>query len=71
MAKRMYLTAEEVGTLLGISRGHAYRLIKGMNEDLRKKGYVVIAGRVPTLYFEEKVYGASRCDDYDCLVASV
>lgn len=60
MNKKMYLSAQEVGILLGVSKPHAYRLVKEMNDELKSKGYIVIAGRVPTVFFEEKIYGASQ-----------
>ena len=41
----------------GISRGYAYKIIRGLNNELKEKGYRVISGKVPTKYFEEKFYG--------------
>lgn len=43
----IYFTAMEVASMLGVSRGQAYKLVKGMNEELAKKGYIVIPGKVP------------------------
>lgn len=54
---KLYLTAEEVADALGISKGHAYVLIRECNEELKKQGFIVIAGRVPVKYFCEKYYG--------------
>ena len=33
------------------------RIIRGLNNELKEKGYRVISGKVPTKYFEEKFYG--------------
>ena len=53
----IYFTAMEVASMLGVSRGQAYKLVKGMNEELAKKGYIVIPGKVPKKYFNERYYG--------------
>lgn len=55
--KKMYVTAEEVAEMLGISTGYAYKIIRGLNEELKAKGFRTICGKVPTKYFEEKFYG--------------
>lgn len=34
---KVYLTADEVAEALGISKGHAYVLIRECNNELRKK----------------------------------
>lgn len=48
--KRFYLTAAELSDLMGISIGHAYKLIRDMNAELAKDGYIVVAGKVPKRY---------------------
>ncbi|KLU69149.1 MAG: hypothetical protein RHS_5031 [Robinsoniella sp. RHS] len=54
---KMYLTADEVAELLGVSRGYAYKVVRGLNDELRAKGFRVISGKVPTKYSQEKFYG--------------
>jgi len=54
---KIYYTAEEVSMMLGISMGTSYRLIRNLNKELRDKGFIVIAGKLPIKYFEEKYYG--------------
>lgn len=53
----LYYTANEVMEMLGISRGHAYKIVKQLNEELANKGFIVIAGRVPKKFFAEHYYG--------------
>lgn len=53
----LYYTANEVMEMLGISKGHAYKIVKQLNEELSSKGFIVIAGRVPKKYFAEHYYG--------------
>lgn len=43
---KMYVTAEEVAELLGVSRGYAYKIIRGLNDELKAKGFRVISGKI-------------------------
>lgn len=54
---KIFITAQEMSDLLGISIGHAYKMIREMNKELEKSGYLVIAGKVPKGYFEKRWYG--------------
>lgn len=56
---KIYLNAKDISEMLGVSVGFGYKLIREMNAELRKKGYLVVAGKVPTAYFKEKWYGFS------------
>lgn len=56
-SKKMYVTAEEAAEMLGVSTGYAYKIIRGLNEELKAKGYRTICSKVSTKYFEEKFYG--------------
>ena len=55
--KKMYVTAEEAAEMLGVLTGYAYKITRGLNEELKAKGYRTICGKVPTKYFEKKFYG--------------
>lgn len=57
---KIYITANELGELLGISSSHAYKMIRKMNLELEKKGYFVISGKVPRAYFFERWYCGSQ-----------
>lgn len=50
-----FLKAEQVATVLGVSKSYAYRVIKDLNNQLKAKGYLTISGRVSKKYFMEKV----------------
>lgn len=63
MEKGLFIHAKEVATELGISEAHAYKMVRTMNAELRKKGFIVISGRVSRLYFNEKVYGLKGGSD--------
>lgn len=45
---------QEVMTRLECSSGRAYKIIKALNDELKRKGFIVISGRVPRAYFEQK-----------------
>lgn len=57
MSKTMFFTADEVAEQLGISKPMAYKIIRKMNEELAKQGFITIAGKVSKQYFSEKIYG--------------
>ena len=54
---KMYITADEAAEILGVSKGYAYKIIRGLNSELKEKGYRLISSKVPTKYLEEKFYG--------------
>ena len=56
---RSYITAPEMAEMLGISIGHAYKIIRSLNDELKKDGYIVIAGKVPKDYFKKRWFGYS------------
>ena len=56
---KLYITAAEMAEMLGISNGHAYKIIRELNAELKAAGYIVIAGKVPRGYFEKRWYGFS------------
>lgn len=55
-----FIRAEDVAAELGVSKPYAYKIIRQLNEELRKKGFLTIAGRVNRQYFEERFYGKNR-----------
>lgn len=62
MKKELFVRAEDVANELGISKPYAYKLVREMNEELKTKGFMTIAGRVSRQFFEEKFYGLSRAE---------
>jgi hypothetical protein len=63
MKKEIFIHAKEVATELGISEAHAYKLVRVMNAELKRNGFIVISGRVSRAYFNEKVYGSKKGGD--------
>lgn len=62
-----FIRVEDVAAKLGVSKPYAYKLIRQLNEELRKKGFLTIAGRVNRQYFEERFYGEQKggCESLD------
>lgn len=50
-----YYTAEDVQKLLGIGSSKAYYIIKQLNDELKSKGFITVAGKVSKKYFRERV----------------
>ncbi len=55
-----FIRADEVAEELGISKPYAYKLIRRLNEELKEKGFITIAGRINRQYFNERLYGAEK-----------
>ena len=51
------MRVNEVAEELGVSVPYAYKLIRELNEKLRKTGCITIAGRIDRKFFHEKFYG--------------
>lgn len=59
MEQGVFITAQEVAELLGISKSKAYTIVRELNEELFAKGFITVAGRVSRKFFEEKFYGVA------------
>ena len=51
---KLMINAAEVAEIMDCSERHGYKLIKEMNDELKVKGYITRAGRVPRKYFYER-----------------
>lgn len=56
MEEKRFLNASDISMLMDVSMSKAYKIIKELNNELRKSGYIVVSGRVSKAYFEQKVY---------------
>jgi hypothetical protein len=56
MSITLFIRAEEIAEELGVSKPYAYKLVRKLNEELSKKGFITISGRVSRAYYKEKVY---------------
>lgn len=58
-----FIRADDVAQELNVSKPYAYKLIRKLNEELKAKGFITIAGRVNRQYFYERLYGAGKEDE--------
>lgn len=56
MSRQTY-NAKELGEVLGISESKAYQFIRQMNDELKRKGFLVVRGKVPVAYVQERFFG--------------
>lgn len=57
MQERRFLSAKEVAEIMGRSESFAHKYIFLLNEELEKKGYLTVKGRVVSTYFYERFFG--------------
>lgn len=57
MENKRFLDVNDVAEYMGISTSKAYKIIRSLNSELRAKGFIVVAGKINRVYFEEKTYG--------------
>ena len=57
MENKRFLNVNDVADYLDISVPTAYKIIRRLNDELSKMGYLTVSGRVRRTYFEQKVYG--------------
>ena len=55
MENRNFMTVDEVAKELKVSKSYAYKIVKQLNEELNKLGYLTFSGRVNANYFYKKV----------------
>lgn len=60
MRMNYMMTVEDVMSELGVKRSKAYSILKQLNNELTKEGYVAVRGKIPRPYWETKFYGYSR-----------
>lgn len=63
MSRATY-NAEELAEVLGCSESKAYQFIRIMNDELKKKGFLVLRGKVPAAYVQERFFGVSSKQEY-------
>ncbi len=57
MENKKFITPTEVASELGVSKSHAYKLVRELNQELKAKGFLIVAGKVSRTFFEERFYG--------------
>lgn len=60
MRTNYMMTVDNVMEELGVKRSKAYSILKQLNDELAKEGYVAVRGKIPRPYWERKFYGCSQ-----------
>ena len=55
--QKIVYTAKDLSRILQRSEGYCYKLIRELNAELSKEGYITVSGRIPRKYFEKRVLG--------------
>ena len=55
MTEKSFMTVEEVATELRVSKSKAYQIVRELNAEMQKQGYLTVAGRVNATFFNKKV----------------
>lgn len=62
MTKQFY-GARDIMDLLGVSESKSYQLIRKMNDELSEKGFLIVRGKVPRAYLEERFFGVKEAGE--------
>lgn len=54
MSEKSFMTVEEVAEELWVSKSKAYEIVRQLNVELKQKGYLTVAGRGNTRFFQKK-----------------
>lgn len=60
MKNTILIGADEIAQTLNVSKAFAYKVVRDLNNELKKRGYIIIAGKVSRRFFEERFYGYSN-----------
>jgi len=55
MTEKSFMTVDEVAAELRVSKSKAYQIVRELNVELQKQGYLTVMGRVNTTFFHKKV----------------
>lgn len=58
--KNQFIRADDVAKELDVSKPYAYKIIRQLNDELKSKGFITVAGRVNRQYFKERFYGIEK-----------
>lgn len=55
-ANRSFYRVEDVMEMLEVKETKAYQIMRQLNDELKQKGKLTVAGRVSKKYFDERMY---------------
>lgn len=60
MDEKLYYEAKEIAQMVGVGRTKGYAIVKQLNRELEKEGFIVVKGKVPRDYFDARYFGGSH-----------
>ena len=54
MENKNFMTVDEVAQELNVSKSYAYKVVRELNAEMQKLGYLTVTGRVNTSFFRIK-----------------
>ena len=55
MESKNFMTVDEVAQELNVSKSYAYKVVRELNAEMQKLGYLTVTGRVNTSFFRKKL----------------
>ena len=55
MGTKNFMTVDEVAQELNVSKSYAYKVVRELNAEMQKFGYLTVTGRVNTSFFHKKL----------------
>lgn len=55
MEDKLFYKKDDICKILDVADTKAYEIIKQLNAELEKSGYITVRGRVPAEYFEKRL----------------
>lgn len=56
VSMKRFLTARDVAERMQVSVSMAYKIIRKLNLELNKKGFLTVSGKVSRTYFEDRLF---------------
>jgi hypothetical protein len=56
-SEKRFLGAEEISEITGLSKEKSYKIIRELNDELSRKGFLTVRGKVINSYFYERFFG--------------
>lgn len=55
--EKRFLNAKEIAEITGLSKEGSYKIIRELNDELTRKGFLTVRGKVINSYFYERFFG--------------
>ena len=56
-SEKRFLNAKEIAEITGLSKEGSYKIIRELNDELTRKGFLTVRGKVINSYFYERFFG--------------